>query len=290
MIHIQSILAATDFSSNARNAEERAAMLGTTLAIRRRALLHVQEQSWIDFLKRLRRPVKSIRHGIIENASHSWAEHIEEISRFSDFFFEPQLRTGNVLDVIAEVASGFDIIVLGASERHFIRSLLGTTSQRLLEKIKCPMLVVKRKPYEPYRRILVAIDFSPNSHKVMAYGSVIAPKACIFLVHIFKPLFEMTMRYAGVSDELIEENRTKAYIEAEKQMIRFMGESEIDFRYVFRYVEHGQTSSKLIEMARKCKPDLIVIGKHSGSRIEEFLRGSVTTHVLIRSQCDVLVV
>jgi len=51
MKQLQTTLAATDFSQDSRYAAERAAILGSTLAIQRESLLHVLEQSWLDSLK-----------------------------------------------------------------------------------------------------------------------------------------------------------------------------------------------------------------------------------------------
>lgn len=291
MIRIQSILAATDFSPDARYAGERAAMLGVELAMQRGVLLHVLEQSWIDNLKKFMGSSPKIERGIINNTSHSLVESIAKVPKTSVFSLEPQVRTGNVLDTIVETASDFDLLVLGAHGRHPVRAMaLGTTSQRILGKMRQPVLVVRRKPEKPYQRVLVAVDFSPNSHKALAYSSVIAPQALIYLVHVFEPLFEMRMISVGVSDKTIEEYRIKAHSEAELEMTRFIKEVGMDPRKLVRHVEYGRPPGKLLEMAEKWDPDLIIVGKHGRSRVEELLLGSITVHMISLSQCDVLVV
>jgi len=290
MIHIQSILAATDFSPDARYAAERAAMLGVELAMQRGVLLHVLEKSWLETLKQFIGTPAEIEREIIDDTLRSLAESIEKVSKTSVFSLEPQVRTGNILDTIVETASGFDLLVLGARGRHPVRALaLGTTSQRILGKMRQPVLVVKRKPVNPYQRVLVAVDFSPNSHKALAYSSVIAPQALIHLVHVFEPLFEMRMISVGVSDETIEEYRIKAHMEAELEMTRFIKEVGMDPRKLVRHVEHGRPPGRLLDMAEKWDPDLIIVGKHGRSRVEELLLGSITVHMLSQSKCDVLV-
>jgi len=289
--HIQSILAATDFSPDARHAAERAGMLGTTLGIRRGVLLHVLEQSWLDGLRQLVGSPAEAKHGIIDDASLSLAELAEEICRLSDFPFEPRVCTGNTLGVIAETASYFDLLVLGARGRHPVLALaLGTTSQRLLGKTRQPVLVVKSKPAGPYQRVLVAVDFSPNSEKALAYSQAIAPQATVYLVHIFESLFEMKMISVSVSDEIIKEYRIKAYLEAEAELTHFIKKVGVDPRRLVCVVEQGHAPGRLPEIAGKWDPELIIVGKHGRSRIEEFLLGSVTLHVLAQSRCDVLVV
>ncbi|MHB8110000.1 MAG: universal stress protein [Syntrophorhabdaceae bacterium] len=290
MTQIQSILSATDFSPDSRHAAERAAMLGATMAIQKGVLLHVLERSWLDALKQLISSSAEVEQRIVEDSSRSLAELVEEARRLSGFSLEPQFRSGDVLDAIVEAASEFDLLVLGAHGRHPVQALaLGTTSQRLLSKVHQPVLVVKRRAEKPYQRVLVATDFSPNSLRGLQYGQIIAPQALIHLVHVFEPLFERRMISGGVSDDIIEESRVKARVEANEKMTRFISEAGVDRRKLVRIIEHGHAPGKLPEIAHKWAPDLFIVGKHGRTRIEEFLLGSVTLHVLAESRCDVLV-
>ncbi len=291
MGRIRSILAATDFSQDSRYAAERAAILGSALAIPRGVLVHVLEQSWLDTLKQFVSSSAQVKLGIVDGVSRSLTELVEEIRQMSGFSFTPQILTGNTLDAIVEAAADFNLLVLGAHGRHPVRALaLGTTSQRLLGKIRLPVLVVKSKPVRPYRRVLVAVDFSENSRKALEYGLIIAPQAKIILAHVFESLFEMKMVSVGVSTEIIEEYRTKARLGAEAQMTQFIHKAGMDPFRLVRVVEHGNAHAKLPEITQKLVPDLIVVGKHGKWRIEELLLGSVTLHVLAESFCDVLVV
>lgn len=290
MAHIRSVMAATDFSLDSRHAAERAAMLGTTLTMQRGLLLHVLEQSWLDSLKQFISAPTEVKDGIIEDASRSLRKLAEETRLLSGFSLEPQVLTGNTLDVIVESASHYDLLVLGARGRHPVRALaLGTTSQRLLSKTRKSVLVVKRKPDTPYQRVLVAVDFSPNSRKATEYASVIAPGALVNIVHVFEPLFEKQMISTGASDKIIEDYRAKARIDAENQMSAFLATALVGADKALQSIEHGHASARLPEIVERWDPDLIIVGKHGRSRIEELFLGSVTIHMLAQSQCDVLV-
>lgn len=52
---------------------------------------------------------------------------------------------------------------------------------------------------------------------------------------------------------------------------------------------HGDPTLRIIEQEQEWACDLIVMGKHGESLVEEILLGSVTEHVLAESQGDVLV-
>jgi nucleotide-binding universal stress UspA family protein len=43
------------------------------------------------------------------------------------------------------------------------------------------------------------------------------------------------------------------------------------------------------ELAGEMRPELIVMGKHGQTKLEELLLGSVTRHVLFETRCDMLV-
>jgi nucleotide-binding universal stress UspA family protein len=290
MNNIDSILAATDFSPNSRHAAERAAMLGAALGVRRGLLLHVLEESWLESLKRFVGSPVEVEQGIIDNASSSLAELAEESRKASGFSFETQVQRGSTLDVIVETASGHALLVVGAHGRHPVRALaLGTTAQRLLGKTSKPVLVVKGKPDRPYRRILVAVDFSPNSRKAMESSYTIAPGALVKVVHVYEPLLERQMISAGASDAVLDEYRAKARIDAEAQMTAFLEAGGWSMGKTLQHVEYGHASARLPEIVEGWNPDLVVVGKHGRSRVEELLLGSVTIHLLSQSQCDVLV-
>jgi len=291
MVKIQSILAATDFSPTARHAVHRAAILAATLSISKSAVLHVLEESWLDLLKQFAGISIEVEQGIIDETMRSLGELAWDIRKKTNFFLEPQVRIGNILNTIAHAFSDFDLFVLGARGQHPVRSLaLGTTSQRLLGKIRKPVLVVKQEPTRPYQHLLVAVDFSPNSARALGYSKTIAPEALISVVHVFEPLFEKKMVYAGASDELVEQYRVKARIDAESHMTEFIRAVGMESVSLSRVIEYGHAPDKLPKIAEKLTPDLIIVGKHGRSRIEEFLLGSVTLHMLSESVCDVLVV
>ncbi len=54
-------------------------------------------------------------------------------------------------------------------------------------------------------------------------------------------------------------------------------------------IAHADASLAIVEQEQEQACDLIVIGKHGRSMLEELLLGSVTTHVLAESAGDVLV-
>ncbi len=291
MTKIQSVLVATDFSSDSLYAVKRATMLSTELSAEKVVVLHILETSLMDNLKSFLGKSIKIEKDIINESYEALSKLIEENRKKSDCPLKAQVLTGNTLDSISKTAADYDLLVIGAHGQHPVRTLaLGTTAQRLVSKIQKPILIVKNKPERPYQNILIAVDFSSNSEKAIKYGCTIAPGALIYVVHVFEPIFEKKLAYAGIPDETIEKYRIETQIRTETELKEFIRKSKADNCKPVSIVEHGHAPGKLPEIADKLEPDLIIAGKHGRSQIEELLLGSVTLHLLSQSQCDVLVV
>ena len=291
MIHIQSILTATDFSSDARHAAERATIICATTGISRGVLLHVLESSWVDILKHFMNLSTELEQSMVGNAARSLDALVAANQKSTGFTFESQVCVGKVLDTILEVSASFDLLALGARGNHPLRDFaLGTTAERLLRQTRKPVLVVKRKPVTAYRRVLVAVDFSPHSHTALAYSHAIAPQGEIYLAHVFEVPFQSEMLHAGVAEEIVHECRVQARYQADTEMRRFIEESAADTPHLHRSIEHGShVPSKLREKAIAIGADLVIVGKHGKSLAEHLLLGSVTLHLLADCPCDMLV-
>lgn len=288
MTLLNAILAATDFSAGARLAVERAARVAAAAGVPRRTLLHAVDTPWFELFRQLAGHDGLDRPGPLDQAAALLAELAAEIERATGVRLEPVVRPGRPVDAIAEAAADADLLVLGAHGAHPLRELaLGTTAQRLIRKTRRPVLVVKRAPEADYRRVLVAIDFSPHSQRALAWARAVAPGAEIVLVHAFEALFEGKMQYAGVGEEAIAEFRARARQTAETDMAQFVADN--DATALRRIIEHGHPATRLRSAAQALGADLVVAGKHGKSLTEQLLLGSVTLHLLAEMSCDVLV-
>jgi nucleotide-binding universal stress UspA family protein len=205
---------------------------------------------------------------------------------------ELHLVVGNVLAEIASHADAIDadLLVMGARGAGFVRELLiGSTTERVLRKTTRPLLVVKQMAHEPYRRVLVPVDFSSRSLESLRLAQRLAPQAEYVLLHAFEVPFEGKLRYAGVEESALSSLRINARREATAKMNDLVAEAAVDENRVRRIVVHGEASIQVLEQEQAQDCDLIVIGKRGQGLIGELLLGSVTKHILAQSAADVLV-
>lgn len=287
---VKSVLAAVDFSGDATHAAHRAALIASEQRARLR-LLHVLGSAAFDDLLAMLRAAGRTKARVVGNARAAMADLAADIRECSGVRATTRVEEGDVLATLLAAAGRADLLVLGARGWNPLRDMiLGTTAERLLGMCRQPALVVRRPVKGPYRRAIVAVDFSPHSEPALRMAMDIAPHAEITLVHAFGVAFEGKMRYAGVQDEHLRAYRAQARREALARVIALAAKLRRDDGRLAHAVAHGHAPSLILGKARTLRADLIVIGKHGKSAAGELLLGSVTRHVLSDAKCDVLVV
>lgn len=288
-----SLLAATDFSDPARHALERAAQLATTHSGAHLTLAHVVSSSMLERLRGLMQDeAPSVQERVLHEAQAALTEQAAHLSDKYSCPIETLLRQGLALNVIPDLADErqSDLLVMGARGAHFVHEfLIGSTTERVLRKTRRALLAVKQRPQGAYRRVLVPVDFSPHAAAAAKAAHAWLPKAEIVLLHAFGVEMESTLRFASVAEEQIHEYRARAREAALESMEQFIGTLAIPSSRLSRVVVHGAPTLQVLEHEQSLDIDLIAMGKHGQSALEELLLGSVTKHVLAYSNSDVLV-
>jgi len=140
------------------------------------------------------------------------------------------------------------------------------------------------------KKILVPVDFSENSAKIVRFAQFLADKCkaemyFVFVVQSFEDysgFFVPHMPVARFEEELLQS--------AEKKMKEFLGEhlaSGIPHR---GKVLSGDVAEEIILYAEEEKIDLIVMGTHGYKGLEKILFGSVAEKVVKTASCPVMTV
>lgn len=295
MSEIANILAAVDLSKHSRTVLDRGLLLARANGARC-TIVHALGLDPLVPLQPLaprspapddlaRRVVDEARQRVKKYIATSQANGADAL----DLRIEPGLAGRAIPDLVRK--EGVDLVVAGAHGSGFLRRLLlGSTTSRLLRKCACPVLVVKRDGHRAFRRVLVAVDFSPCSIASLRLARQIAPDANLALLHVAQVPFEGYMQYACVSKEIIEHYRREAYTRASRQLDEVAQAAGLEPGAYSAFVVHGDATRSILEHEKSFHCDLIVMGKHGTHVTEELLLGSVTNRVLAQSTGDVLVV
>jgi nucleotide-binding universal stress UspA family protein len=287
------ILTATDLSPASEAALARAATLARQSGLARVDLLHVVSVSVLQSLRHAVAGTRADPEGEVRAAAREAVEQLAASLASQGLSVQVHVEIGRPQDEILRMADalGSSLIVIGAHGRHFVHQLLfGSTAERLLYRAQQPLLVVKRPDPGSYREVLVAVDFSECARQAAAAALRVLPDAEVELFHAVESPFEGHMRFAAVHEQDLGRHRDLALGEARADMVRFVQAVARGSTRVRSRVEYGYPPTLIEAEVERSQPDLLVMGKHGRSGVEQLLIGSVTSHLVRSAPCDVLIV
>lgn len=292
MSPLRAIVTATDFSAPSRHAAQRAAQLaraaGTGMT-----LMHTVGGSALEDLRRWLADDSQAAGAIEAGARTRLQELATELGRNEGLNVQTRLSIGHPVEQITRHAQEVqaDLLVTGTRGAGFFRGVVvGSTAERIAKRSGRPVLMVRQLPHEPYRRILVPVDFSEWSLAAIRLAQQVAPQATLVLMHAVEVPFEGKMRLAGVADDVVMHYRSAAQREAQQRLSALAAEAGLAPEQVRLSTPEGAEPWMLIvqeEQERDC--DLVVIGRQGRHAIDEFLLGSTTRMVIADGAVDVLI-
>jgi nucleotide-binding universal stress UspA family protein len=140
------------------------------------------------------------------------------------------------------------------------------------------------------KKILIPVDFSETANTALSHGVFMAKlhKAEVILLHthetiIYTSAIDYSAISANVEYEALIEKSIKERLSDLVEKIH--AESSVD---VSARMEIGRIYRSIIDVAKEVDADIIVMGTHGVSGVQEFLIGSNTFRVVTESPCPVL--
>ena len=158
-----------------------------------------------------------------------------------------------------------------------------------MRKTRRTLLAVRELPRGPYRSVLVPVDFSAGSRRLVGLARALAPRARLTLLNVYQVPFESNLRLAGVEEASIQQHRMAASQQARERLALLAADADLPAGGYKAVVVHGDAASRILEQEEEQDADLIAIGKQGLGLAEDLLLGSVTKHVLAEAHCDVLI-
>ncbi|MFS2036955.1 universal stress protein [Polaromonas sp. CT11-55] len=264
------ILAVTDFSKQGAHALDRAALLGAehgamlTLAY----LGHPTEAPPADAANRLEQHARQLAqmHGIKVRATGRLARNVKEL----------------LPDV-----SAADLVVWGAARVRSLRTFfLGQPVDELLRSAQRPVLLARRRAEHPYRKLLVAVDFSQASPSLVELSCAISRAAPIELFHAIDTINERKLRQAEVSERDIKIYREQCLGYARDRMVQLTDSYDARRNRVQTAFGRGDPSLQALVQQQRSGADLIVVGKHPASAFSDLMFESVAARIVSFSAGD----
>ncbi|HLL48122.1 MAG TPA: universal stress protein, partial [Longimicrobiaceae bacterium] len=193
---------------------------------------------------------------------------------------------GDPRRVLADAAERVDadVVVVGSTRRGpLARTLLGTTAQHVLHRVRRPVLILHPPLRAPVARVLLTTDLSELSEVVHEAGVELvdglfggdAPELRSLLVS----RHDHTLPLSG-----------RGEVTAGPALRRFLNGRRPRGRPVEPRVRVGEPSREIAAEAEEWDADLLVLGTHGRTGAARVLLGSVAEGALRAARCSVLVI
>lgn len=285
------ILAATDFSALSRYAAERAARLAVEAGAEL-SLIHVTSAGALHELRQWLGAGHAMEQQVLDGAQAQLRALADALAAQHGIRVRTVEAAGAVPDAVDDERRrlGAGLLVLGARGAGFLRRLvLGTTSERVLRRSRCATLIVRQTAHGPYRRMLVGLELSPAAAPVLAVARQVVPTARPVLLSAYQVPFQEELRFAGVEAATVEHYRQQARRRATQHLHALAGHAGLGPADYDAVIVEGDASQRIVEQEQEHDCDLVVLGKHGRSTVEDLLLGSVNQHVLAEGSADLLV-
>ena len=183
------------------------------------------------------------------------------------------------------------IVVAGASQHDSLGDLLlGSTVEKLARGLAQPLLVVRQRVRGPYRRIMVATDFTPAAALALETAARLFPGRRITVFHAHDAdmrVADMRVADVRVTDTLAPDAPPHA------ELIRFLDNCALPpgaRELVDPVIGKGEPASQLARHVVDNSIDLVVLGLHEESALMRLLTGSRSEYLLQAVVCDTLLV
>jgi len=215
------------------------------------------------------------------------------VKQYSAGRLQPELavRQGNAPRCILSVAQkeAMEVIVMGThGRRGFDRLVLGSTTDRVIRKAACPVLVVSDSSHKALgtgpdgrhrlSRILYCTDFSNNSERARSYAISLAAEygAELVLLHVAESPSDVARAEEIIAEHTHELDRL---VETERK--------NLTLGFAIRF---GKPYEEIVRYAIEAQANLIVMTARGGDAVDRAIFGSTTYRVIQLGPCPVLAI
>ncbi len=206
-------------------------------------------------------------------------------------------RAANKIETLA-AEEEVDLVISATHGRSGLKRLvLGSVTERLMRRLHCPLLVVRSAEQGvhevtvekvSFNRIMVGLDFSPDSNLAFDYGLSLSQQfqSELHLVHVIEPSVYRDLLKLQTDPDASEGEDLR--VEIKEKMNSMIPEEALNWCSPKLSLLAGQPHEELVKYALVNDMDLVVLGFRGRGLMETMFVGSTTARAVRGAVCPVL--
>ncbi|WP_198265223.1 universal stress protein [sulfur-oxidizing endosymbiont of Gigantopelta aegis] len=215
------------------------------------------------------------------------------------------------LAIIHEVLTQkIELVIKTVDKETFMSRLFGSSDMSLLRECPCPVWLLKSSVHEPYKKLMVAIDFDPMSTEPvdeqlnrqilnMSLSLALSEFSELHIVHVWSAYGESGLRTGFAKqpkkdvDAYVNEIRVKHetyFKQLVSSVIDEVGKEVSDYIKPQVHLIKGNARDKIPEFAKKEEVDLILMGTLARTGVSGLFMGNTSETILSQIDCSILAV
>ncbi len=290
---LKSLVVAIDFTDGSKAALAEAVRIAKWNRASLRAVHVVESLVLADLEEALGGADPDLRENVLEDTRKAWREFATSVPGSESVEFD--LRVDQPSEGVASAveASGADLLVMGLQGTGEGNGA-GTIATHAVRRSRVKTMLVRQDHTGPFRRIVVAVDFSPTSREALFAAMRLAAQddAEVHAVHVFNPPW-LRLHYRSATPQATPDYRKQFMDALSRRLESFCVPDDPETRWVkpaFHVFENRNHGHGIVEFAIANGADLVVLGTRGRANLRDFFLGSTAERVVRNAPCSVLAV
>jgi nucleotide-binding universal stress UspA family protein len=277
---LQKILVPVDFAQASQRAMD-AAIILSGYFLSEITVLHVAPADKVskETEKLIMKSIQTEMKKMLDDSVFENAKSVEMI-----------IEKGNPIERITEVAQKkeMNLIIIGegnhSKNEHF---KLGSTTERMMQKNRIPLMVVKNEPVKPIKKILCPVDFSESSKRALNNAIFFSNRfgAQLTILNVFTPVEIFSYR-------IDVDNKKETQLQLHQQKAEFddfMKDFHINKDFHRVKIAKGEPEEEILKEIKNQGIDLLMMGTTGKTGLSKIFLGSVTEKVTREVPCNFII-
>lgn len=292
---LENIVVGVDFSDFSRCALKQSARMAGWNRAKMHAV-HVVDTSMVTHLKEFwgcRRALIGSQDAVEKIRQTAQAQLEEMVGKVEDVSLHVDAITGTpFLELLRRVkGTSADLLVLGSNGSSDPLKGAGVLATKCVRKAATKVLLVRADHAKPFQNIVVCVDFSESSHRVIEQAIRVAQQdgASVHLLHVFSPPWKGANYFPRPSSE-DEQHHSASLSERMRVALQPFEKETGGLQVETNVVENARESDGIVQFIEGVQADLVVVGTRGRTGMRAVLLGTVAEHIVRESPCSVLAV